>query len=93
MSRLMCFDGGELILGLGELEGVFEFALPVGIGEKEKPVGHAALGVELQQLVGHVAHFRFDARFACRPRGAAQPVERRRRLRPRRDISAPGPCA
>ena len=69
--------GGELVLGLGEFEGVFEFALPVGIGRKGEAFGHAALGVELEQLVRHVAHFGFDAGFAGGPGGAAQPVERR----------------
>ena len=85
--------GAELVLGLGELEGVFEFALPVGIGREGEAFGHAALGVELQQLIGHVAHFGFDAGFARGPGGAAEPVERRRAFARRRDISRPGPCA
>ena len=85
--------GGELVLGLGELEGVFEFALPVGIARKGEALGHAALRVELQQLVRHVAHFGFDARLArpstwTRPAGRAEAP-----LRPRRDISRPDPCA
>ena len=80
MSRLICADCGELVLGFGVLEGVFEFALPVGVGRERKAFGHAALGVELQQLVRHVAHFGFDARFGFRPGGAAEPVEGRLRF-------------
>ena len=80
MSRLISLVARDLVLGLGEFEGVFEFALPVGIARKREALGHAALRVELQQLVRHVAHFGFDARLACGPRGAAQPVERRRRF-------------
>ena len=48
-------------------------------GEKREALGHAALRVELQQLVGHVAHLGFDARFGAFPGDAAQAVERRRR--------------
>ncbi len=48
-------------------------------GEYAKPFGHAALRVELQQLVGHVAHLGFDARFGAFPGHAAQAVQPRRR--------------
>ncbi len=71
------FSGGYLIFGFGELEGVFEFALPVGVLRKRIAFGDAALGVELQQLVGHVAHFGFDFGLALGPGGAAEAVERR----------------
>ena len=37
------FGGGKLVLGFGELEGVFELALPVGIGREGEAFGHAAL--------------------------------------------------
>ncbi len=72
-------DGGELVLGLGEVEGVLEFALPVAVVRKCEALGHLALRIKLEQLVGHVAHLGFDARLGARPRGAAQPVERRSR--------------
>ena len=54
-------DGGELILGLGEFERVLELALPVAVVRKREALGHLALRIELEQLVGHVAHFGFDA--------------------------------
>ena len=41
------FGGGNLILGFGELEGIFEFALPVGVLRKRVAFRDAALGVEL----------------------------------------------
>ena len=70
------FDGVELILGLGELESVLEFALPVAVGGEREAVGNFARGVKLQQLLGHVAHPGFDLGFGARPGGPAQPVER-----------------
>ena len=70
----------ELVLGFGEFEGVFKFALPVGIGREREAFGHAPLGVELEQLVRHVAHLGFDARFLRGPGGPAEPIERRRRI-------------
>ena len=71
-------DGGELVRGGGEFEGVLELALPVAVGGEGEALGQLALGVELEQLVGHVAHPGFDAGLGARPGGAAQPVERRR---------------
>ena len=71
------FSGGKLVFGFSELEGVFELALPVGIRRKREAVGHAALGVELQQLIRHVLHLGLDARFAGGPRRSAEPIERR----------------
>ena len=58
--------GGDLVLGFGELEGVLEFALPVGVVREREAFSHAALGVELQQLVRHVAHLGFDLGLALR---------------------------
>ena len=64
-----------MIPGLGEIESVLEFSLPVAVGGKRKPVGHFARGVELQQLVRHVAHLGLDAGFGFGPSGAAHAVE------------------
>ena len=60
----------------GELERVFKFALPITIRRVDEAFGHLARGIELEELVGHVAHFGFDARFGTGPGGAAHPVER-----------------
>jgi len=68
-------DGGELVLGGVVLEGVFKFALPVGVGGEGEAFGHAALGVELEQLVGHVLHPGLDAGFGLLPGDAAEFVE------------------
>ena len=58
---------------------VFELLLPVRVG-REGVAGHGlALRVELQQLLGHVAHRLLDARLGLLPGGAAQPIERRPR--------------
>ena len=48
----------------------------VSLRERES-LRHAALGVELQQLVRHVAHLGFDAGLGPRPCGAAEPVQLR----------------
>ena len=72
-------DGVRLIGGQLPLEGVFEFLLPVRIGG-EGIAGHRlARGVELQQLLRHVAHGFLDAGLGLLPRGAAELVERRAR--------------
>ena len=47
-------------------------------GENGEALGQFALGVELEQLVGHVAHLGLDARLGARPGGAAEAVERGR---------------
>ena len=70
-------DGGELVVGLGELEGVLELALPVAVGGESEPLGHLAFGVELEQLVRHVAHPGLDAFLGAFPGRAADAVERR----------------
>ena len=57
-------------------EGVFEFLLPVRIGTKGVAGHRLARGVELQQLLGHVAHGLLHARLGFLPRRPAQPVER-----------------
>jgi hypothetical protein len=41
-------DGGELVVGLIEVEGVFELMLHVGVGREGRPDGGLALRVELE---------------------------------------------
>ena len=67
-----------LIGGFFELEGVFEFALPVGIGREGVAGGHFALGIQLEKFLGHVADGFADARLARFPDGGAEAVERGR---------------
>ncbi len=68
--------GVELVLGFGVFEGVLELALPAAVAGELESAGHAALGVEFEQLVGHVAHFGLDARFGALPTDASEFVER-----------------
>ena len=61
------------------LERVFEFLLPVRV-RAERVAGHGlARGVELEQLLGHVAHRLLDARLRALPRRAAEAIDRRLR--------------
>ena len=72
-------DRGRLIGRQLVLERVLELLLPVRVGA-EGVAGHRlARGVELEQLLGHVAHRLLDARLGALPRRAAEPVERRPR--------------
>ena len=57
----------------------FEFLLPVRVGRKGVSRNGLALRVELQQLLGHVAHRLLDARLRLLPRRPAQSIERRPR--------------
>ena len=68
-------DGVQLIGGLVEFEGVFEFALPVRIGREGVAGGHLAFGVELEELFGHVADGLADARLARFPDRGAETIE------------------
>src|SRR5579884_2947087 len=69
-------NNGELIFRFGELESVLELALPVAVGREAEAFARAALGVELQELLGHVAHASFHARLGALPRDATQAIER-----------------
>ena len=75
MSVLICAHGGDLVLGCGELEGVLELALPVAVGGERESFGNAALRIEIEKLVRHVAHRALTRDLVLRPGGAAQPVE------------------
>ena len=79
MSRLMSSMAVVWSDGEVEREGVLELLLPVRVG-RERVAGHGlARGVELEQLLGHVAHGLLDARLRLFPRRAAEAVERRPR--------------
>ena len=61
------------------LERVLELLLPVRIGA-ERVAGHRlARGVELEQLLRHVAHRLLDLGLRALPRRAAEPIDRRPR--------------
>ena len=85
MSRDYVFDGLGLVFGFVEFEGVFEFAEPFVAGRKGVSDGGFALGVELEQFVGHVFHGLADAglwswtRLRCRDdsRAGLAPSEER----------------
>ncbi len=72
-------DRGRLVRREIELERVLEFLLPVRVGA-EGVTGHGlARGVELEQLLGHVAHRLLDLGLRLLPGRAAEPIERRLR--------------
>ena len=60
-------------------ERIFELTLPVGIRIERVPRHRLARGVQLEQLLGHVAHGLLDPGLRALPGGAAQFVERRLR--------------
>ncbi len=72
-------DGVRLIDRELPLERILEFLLPVRIGRKGIARHRPARGVELEQLLGHVAHGFLHARLGLLPRRPAQAVERRAR--------------
>ena len=72
-------DGGRLIDGQLVGEGAFELLLPVRVGAEGVTRDGPARGVELEQLLGHVAHGLLHLRLGALPGRAAEPVERRPR--------------
>ena len=64
--------GRELVL-----ECVLEFLLPMRVGAERVAGDRAAGGVELQQLLRHIAHRLLDLRLRALPRGAAEPIDGR----------------
>ena len=70
-------DGGDLVVGLVEVEGVFELALHVGVGREGRALCGFALGVEDEQLGGHVGHGLLYAGFGLLPGLRAEFVELR----------------
>ena len=77
MSRLDVGDGGLLVGGQLVGERALELLLPVRVGRERVARDGLARGVELQQLLGHVAHGLLDARLRALPRRAAEAIERR----------------
>ena len=72
-------DGRGLVDGQVVLERVFEFLLPVRIGSERMARDRPARGVELQQLLGHVAHRLLDLGLRALPGRSAEAVDRRTR--------------
>ena len=70
--------GGELVVSLVEVEGVFELVLHVGVGREGRANGGLALSIELEQLSGHVGHRLFYAGLGLLPGLGAEFVEFRR---------------
>jgi len=64
-------DGGVLVGGFFEFEGVFEFSLEIAVGGKCKTLGCFASGIEGEELIRHVFEGFADAGFARIPAGAA----------------------
>ena len=80
----VALDVGDGVLLVGRqlvLERVVELLLPVRVGAERVARHGLARGVELEQLLGHVAHRLLDARLGFLPGRAAEPVERRARRR------------
>ena len=73
----MSCDGVLLVDGELPLEGLVELLRPVRIGGEGVTRHGLARGVELEQLLGHVAHRLLDARLRLLPGRAAELVERR----------------
>src|ERR1700694_3426396 len=71
------FNGLELVVGLVELKGVFELALPLSVNGEGVAFRGLAHGIELKQLIGHIFHGLLDARLGLGPSLAAQPAQRR----------------
>ena len=61
-----------------ELERVLELLLPVRVGGERVARHGLARGVELQQLLRHVAHGLLDPGLGLLPGRAAQAIQRRR---------------
>ncbi len=68
-------DRVPLIHGQFPFEGVFELLLPVRVRAERVTRDRLARGVELQQLLGHVAHRLLDAGLGLFPGRAAEPIE------------------
>ena len=75
MSACHVGDGRGLVGRLLVLEGLLELALPRALAGEGVAGAGLALGVELQELRGHVAHGLLDPLLDLVPAAAAQPVE------------------
>ncbi len=71
-------DRGELVVGLGVIECVLKLALELVVRREYCAFGLVALGVELEQFVGHVLHGLADASLGLGPLLRAELVELRR---------------
>ena len=68
-------DGPLLVRRELVLERVVELAVPVGVGAEREPRHRLAGRVQLQELLGHVAHRAADPGLGLGPRRPAEPVE------------------
>ncbi len=68
-------DGGDLVVGFVVVERVFEFLLELVVGREGCAFHGLALGVELEQLGGHVLHGLAHAGLGFLPLLRAKPVE------------------
>jgi hypothetical protein len=68
-------DGGELVGGLDELEGILELALPGGVGAEGVSGRGLPRGVQAHQLVGDLADRLAGLGLGLRPVGAAHAVD------------------
>ena len=75
MSCLIGADRGELVVGLVVVEGVFKLALELVVRREGRALRGVALGVELEQLVGHVLHGLRHAGLGLGPLLRAEPVQ------------------
>ena len=69
-------ERGQLVGRLFELERFFKLLLPGSVGAVGYAAAHLALGVEPEELLGHVAERALHPRLGARPRDAPQAVER-----------------
>ncbi len=74
---LHIFDGALLVRGFLELEGVLEFALPIGVWRKRMSGRGLALGIQGKELFRHVGDGLAHARLARFPNSGAETVEGR----------------
>ena len=70
-------DGRLLVGRQVVLERVLELVLPVRVGAERVARHGPARGVELEQLLGHVAHGLLDPGLDALPRRPAEPIDRR----------------
>ena len=70
-------DRGSLIGRQLVLERILELLLPVRVGAERVARHGPTRRVELEQLLGHVAHGLLDLGLRAFPRGAAQPIDGR----------------
>ena len=69
------FDGRKLVWRLDKREGLFEFALPRGVGAESVTLRFHASRVELDQIDGNLAHSLASATLCVCPVGSTHLAE------------------